>query len=197
MKNNKITKLTALAETKYLSLFDAEYKNKKGTTKHWTIASRKSYETLKDQYFQDKKKNMDAVVIAAIHKESKKLVLIKQFRVPVNDFIYELPAGLIDNNESIETAVARELKEETGLSLLEIDREKTKKGVYVSTGMTDESVALVYCTCTGKITNKYLEDDEDIEAILVSRSEAEELLKRDVKMDIKAYMLLESFVNSQ
>jgi ADP-ribose pyrophosphatase len=197
MKNNKITKLTSLAETTYLSLFDAEYKNKKGTIKHWTIASRKCYETLKDQYFQDKKENMDAVVIAAIHKESKKLSLIKQFRVPLNDFIYELPAGLIDNNESIEIAVARELKEETGLSLLEIDREKTKKGVYVSAGMTDESVALVYCTCTGEITNKYLEDDEDIQAILVSRSEAEELLKEDVKMDIKAYMLLQSFVNSQ
>jgi NTP pyrophosphohydrolases including oxidative damage repair enzymes len=197
MKNNKITKLTALSETKYLSLFDAEYKNKKGNTKHWIIASRKCYETLKDQYFQDKKENMDAVVIAAIHKENKKLVLIKQFRVPLNDFIYELPAGLIDNNESIEIAVARELKEETGLSLLEIDREKTKKGVYVSAGMTDESVALVYCTCIGEITNKYLEDDEDIEAILVSRSEAEELLKKDVKMDIKAYMLLQSFVSSQ
>lgn len=196
MKNNKITKLATLAETKFLSLFDAEYKNKKGTTKHWIIASRKSYETLKNQYFQDKKENMDAVVIAAIHKENKKLVLIKQFRVPLNDFIYELPAGLIDNNEDIETAVARELKEETGLSLLEIDKEKTKKGVYVSPGMTDESVALVYCTCIGEITNTYLEDDEDIEAVLVSRSEAEELLKKDVKMDIKAYMLLQSFVNS-
>lgn len=197
MKNNKITKLTVLAETKYLSLYDAEYKNKKGTTNHWTIASRKRYETLKGQYFEDKKENIDAVIIAAIHKKSKKLVLIKQFRVPLNDFIYELPAGLIDNNESIETAVARELKEETGLSLLEIDREKIKKGVYVSPGMTDESLALVYCTCAGEITNKYLEDDEDIEAILVSHSEAEELLKEDVKMDIKAYMALQSFVDSQ
>ncbi|MBC2582627.1 NUDIX hydrolase [Clostridium sp. DJ247] len=196
MKNNKITKLTVLAETKYLSLFDAEYKNKKGTTKHWTVASRKCYETLKGQYFQGKEENMDAVIIAAVHKESEKLALIKQFRIPLNDFIYELPAGLIDNNESIETAVARELKEETGLSLLEIDREKTKKGVYVSAGMTDESVALVYCTCAGEITNEYLEDDEDIEAILVSRSEAEELLKEDVKMDIKAYMALQSFINS-
>jgi len=197
MKNSKITKLTALAETKFLSLFDAEYKNKKGATKHWVIASRKSYETLKDQYFQDKKESMDAVVIAAIHKGSEKLVLIKQFRVPLNDYIYELPAGLIDNDESIESAVSRELKEETGLSLLEIDKESTKKGIYVSPGMTDESIALVYCTCTGEITNKYLEDNEDIEAILVSRSEAEELLKKDVKIDIKACMLLQSFVNSQ
>lgn len=62
--------------------------------------------------------------------------------------------------------------------------------------MTDESAALVYCTCTGKISNKYLEEDEDIEALLVSRSEAEELLRKDVKMDIKAYMAFQSFINS-
>lgn len=196
MKNKKITKFTALKETKFLNLFDAEYKNKKGTTKHWIIASRKSYETLREQFFQDRKESMDAVVIAATHKESGKLTLVKQFRVPLNDYIYELPAGLIDSNESIETAVARELKEETGLSLLEIDNEKTKKGVYLSPGMTDESVALVYCTCTGEISNEYLEEDEDIEAILVSRSEAEELIRKDVKMDIKAYMALQSFINS-
>lgn len=195
MKNKVIIKLTALRETKFLNLFDAEYKNKKGATKHWIIASRKSYETLREQYFHDRKESMDAVVIAATHKESGKLTLVKQFRVPLNDYIYELPAGLIDDNESIETAVARELKEETGLSLLEIDNEKTKKGVYLSPGMTDESVALVYCTCIGEISNKYLEEDEDIEAILISRSEAEELLRKDVKMDIKAYMALQSFIN--
>lgn len=196
MKNKGITKFTALKETKFLNLFDAEYKNKKGATKHWIIASRKNYETLREQYFQDGKESMDAVVIAATHKETGKLTLVKQFRVPLNDYIYELPAGLIDGNESIETAVARELKEETGLSLLEIDNEKTKKGVYLSPGMTDESAALVYCTCTGEISSKYLEDDEDIEAILISPSEAEELLREDVKMDVKAYMALQSFINS-
>lgn len=195
MKDKRITKLTTLAETKFLSLFNAEYKNKKGATKHWTIASRKSLEILKEQYFQDRKEKVDAVVMNAIHKESEKLVLIKQFRVPLNDFIYELPAGLIDSNESIESAVARELKEETGLSLLEIDEEKTRNIAYVSPGMTDESLALVYCSCTGEITSKYLEENEDIEAMLVSRSEAEELLKKDVKMDIKAYMALLSFIN--
>ncbi len=196
MKNKGITKFTALKETKFLNLFDAEYQNKKGATKHWIIASRKNYETLREQYFQDRKESMDAVVIAATHKETGKLALVKQFRVPLNDYIYELPAGLIDGNESIETAVARELKEETGLALLEIDNEKTKKGVYLSPGMTDESAALVYCTCTGEISSKYLEDDEDIEAILISPSEAEELLREDVKMDVKAYMALQSFINS-
>lgn len=191
--NNKIKKLTLLKETKFLSLYDAEYENRKGNVRHWTIASRKGYETLNSEYFKDKKESVDAVIIAALHEDSKKLVLIKQFRIPLNDYVYELPAGLIDENENIDTAVIRELKEETGLSLQKINHEKSRIGVYASVGMTNESLALIYCSCTGDITSKYLEDDEDIETILVSMEDAKELLSKDIKMDIKVYMILQSF----
>jgi ADP-ribose pyrophosphatase len=193
LKGIKVNNLTLLAETKFLSLVDAEYENKKGTTKHWIIASRKDFKTLKNQYFNEVKEKIDAVVIMALHKELKKLVLIKQFRVPLNDYVYELPAGLVDEDELMEQAVKRELREETGLNLLEIDYNKTKNGVYISAGMTDESVALVYCSCEGTVSNKYLEADEDIETLLISQEEAKEILRETTKMDIKVYMLLQSF----
>lgn len=192
---NRIKKLISLSETKFLSLYDAEYENKKGSSKHWSIASRKNFDTLKSQYFEGKEELIDAVIIAALHKESKSLVIIKQFRIPLNDYIYELPAGLLDKNESMETAVDRELKEETGLSLIEINHKKTKNKVYVSPGMTDESVAMVYCTCDGIISNKYLEDDEDIEAMLVTQEQAKTLLNKDIKMDIKVLLTLQSFIS--
>lgn len=195
MGNNRIKKLTSLFETKFLSMYDAEYINKKGSSKHWTIASRKNFDALKSQYFEGKEEVIDAVIIAALHKESKSLVIIKQFRIPLNDYVYELPAGLLDKNESIETAVTRELMEETGLSLIEINVEKTKNKVYVSAGMTDESVAMVFCTCEGTISNKYLEEDEDIEAMLLNQEEARALLKKDNKMDIKVLLTLQSFAS--
>ncbi|SKA86317.1 ADP-ribose pyrophosphatase [Clostridium sp. USBA 49] len=195
MDNNRIKNLTVLAQTKYLSLYDAEYINKKGIKKHWTIASRKDFNTLKEKFFKGREQNIDAVIIAALHKESKSLVLIKQFRVPLNDYVYEIPAGLLDGNETIEQAVKRELKEETGLNLIKINNEKSKNKVYVSVGMTDESVAMVYCTCEGEISNKYLEDDEDIETILVSQEKAKELLKQNINMDIKAWMTLQVFAS--
>ena len=190
---NKLKKLTPMAESKFLSLYDAQYENRKGKEKHWIIASRKDYNTLNSQYFEDKEDTIDAVIIAALHKETKSLVLIRQFRIPLNDYVYELPAGLLDENETMETAVNRELKEETGLSLVEINYSKTNKKVYVSAGMTDESVALVYCTCEGTISNTYLEDDEDIEAMLVSQDKAKELLQGNIKMDIKVALMLQSF----
>ncbi|MBS5317817.1 MAG: NUDIX hydrolase [Clostridiales bacterium] len=192
MHTNAIRKLKPLAQTRFLNLYDAEYENKKGMTKHWMIASRKDYDTLSAQYFHKGEEKTDAVVIAALHKESEKLVLIKQFRLPLNDYIYELPAGLIDPNETPETTLGRELKEETGLELVSLVKAQDK--LYLSAGMTDESVCLMYCICTGEVSIDYLEADEDIEPFLVSREDAKKLLQSGEKLDIKTYLLLQSFV---
>ncbi|MBQ8999625.1 MAG: NUDIX hydrolase [Clostridium sp.] len=195
MNNTKITKVNPLVETKFMGLYDIEYKNKQNTDRNWTVASRKNKEQLEEIYLQNKEDKIDAVVIAALHKEENKLVVIKQFRVPINNYIYELPAGLVDNSEDIKTTVARELKEETGLELIDINNINSIDKVYLSPGMTDESVAFVYCTCSGKISKEYLEADEDIEAILVSQEEAKELLKGNTKIDIKFYLTLQMFAN--
>lgn len=192
MHTNAIRKLKPLAQTRFLNLYDAEYENKKGMTKHWMIASRKDYDTLSAQYFHKGEEKTDAVVIVALHKESEKLVLIKQFRLPLNDYIYELPAGLIDPNETPETTLGRELKEETGLELVSLVKAQDK--LYLSAGMTDESVCLMYCICTGEVSIDYLEADEDIEPFLISREDAEKLLQSGEKLDIKTYLLLQSFV---
>ncbi len=194
MKNTKIKDIKTLVKTKFVSLYDVEYKNKKNEDRKWTVASRKCEEELREVYLNDKEDNIDAVVICALHKSENKLVLIKQFRVPINNYIYELPAGLVDNNEEMETAVRRELKEETGLDIININKENSKDKLYLSPGMTDESVAFVYCTCEGELSKDFLEDDEDIEAILVSREEAKEILKGNDIIDIKSYLMLQMFV---
>lgn len=196
MKESKIRKLSLMAGSKYLSLYSCDYENKAGNIKNWTIASRKSHSILKEQYEGIRAEKVDAVVMVAMHRDTDKLVLVRQFRVPINDYIYELPAGLIDGNEDVKTALRRELKEETGLELLDIDINKSKEKVYISPGMTDESVALMYCTCRGTVCKDYLEEDEDLECVLVSREEAGELLKSDSKIDIKAYIILQSFANN-
>ena len=138
---------------------------------------------------------IDAVIICAYHKEKNKLVIIKEFRVPINKYIYELPAGLVDSSDDdFSSAVIRELKEETGLDVVKIKEDLSSKQVYLSPGMTDESAAFVYCICEGEVSNKYLEDDEDIEAILVSQEEAKTIIKNnDIPMDIRVYLALQSF----
>ena len=191
----KIKDVTTLVKTKFVGLYDVEYENKNNDIRHWMVASRKDENNLKEIYINDKEDKIDAVVIAAYHKSEKKLVLIKQFRVPINSYIYELPAGLVDNEEGIEKAVKRELKEETGLELISINNINSNDKLYLSPGMTDESVAFVYCLCDGNLSKEFLEEDEDIEAFLVSKEEAKEIINGREKIDIKSYLLLQMFIN--
>lgn len=196
MANTKITKAKELVGTKYLSLYQLDVVNKAGQDKVWMVASRKSMDEINDIYMNNKEQDIDAVVIVPIHKETGKLVLVNQFRVPINGYILELPAGLIDNKEDFEVAVKRELKEETGLDLVKIDKDLTRNKVYMSPGMTDESIALVYCLCSGELSTEHLEVDEEIEPLMVSKEEAKEILKSEaLRIDVKAYLVMKDYIN--
>ncbi len=191
---SRVKKIKVLSKNKFLSLYSADYINKKGNLKNWTIASRKDLETLENKFFNKEEDKIDAVVIIAEHVDENKLVVIRQFRVPINDYVIELPAGLVDGNEGFEEAVKRELKEETGLDLIEIDKEGTSEKVYVSAGMTDESIALVKCTCKGTISKENLEEDEDIEVVMLTKEDAKELIKSKENIDVKALMAIQNFI---
>ncbi|MCI6691334.1 MULTISPECIES: NUDIX hydrolase [unclassified Clostridium] len=193
---SKVKNIKTLSKTKYLSLYSADYTNKKGNLKNWIIASRKSLEDIENKFFNNEEDKIDAVVIIAKHVDEDKLVVIRQFRVPINDYVIELPAGLVDGSESFEEAVRRELKEETGLDLIEIDREATKEKVYISVGMTDESIALVKCTCNGVVSQENLEEDEDIEVVMLNKEEAKELINSNENIDVKALLVIQNFILS-
>lgn len=55
----------------------------------------------------------DYVLIIATN-DIGEILVEKQYRRGVDDFVYELPAGWIEHNEQVENAALRELKEETG-----------------------------------------------------------------------------------
>ena len=86
MSKTIVKELKVLSKTKFLSLYNADYINRGGKEKTWTIASRKTKEALEDQFFNGKEDKVDAVVILAYHKDEKKLVAIKQFRIPLNNY---------------------------------------------------------------------------------------------------------------
>lgn len=68
--------------------------------------------------FQTRPKDspIDGVGIVAILQKPSgpELLLQKQFRPPINKVVIEVPAGLVDANESAAQSAVRELKEETG-----------------------------------------------------------------------------------
>lgn len=57
---------------------------------------------------------MVRLIYAVLKDDPEKIVLVRQYRYPINKYIYELPAGLIDEGETSEQTAIREMKEETG-----------------------------------------------------------------------------------
>ena len=101
-----------LTDCKWANLFEVDYARKKQPRKRWIMCSRN------DDPVADASRADAVVIVATIDTDGeKKLVVTKEFRVPIWDFEYGFPAGLIDDGEDVETTVARELKEEVRLLL--------------------------------------------------------------------------------
>ena len=177
-----------LTNLKWLNMFDVDYVDQDGRHRSWQIASRsKAPKCITGQF------NMpDAVVIVPFHTAENKVVIIKEYRVPLADYEYGFPAGLIDPGETIEQTARRELQEETGLTVTRFL--KISAPVYSSAGMTDESVAMVYVECNGQPSTAGNTSSELIEVQLVSRTQASRMCENPtLKFDVKAWLVLVRF----
>lgn len=87
--------------------------------------------------FREVVKHSGGVVILA--KKEDKILLVKQFRYPMKEVLYELPAGKLEIGEDPFEAAKRELEEETGYCA----NKWTDLGyVYTSPGYSDEKLYL-------------------------------------------------------
>lgn len=169
---------------KFLNLFTLKFKDKNNIIKEYYLASRRNKEDLS---CVSKKHNFcDAVMIVPITKDSK-LVMIKQYRPIIDDYIYEFPAGIIDSGESIQEAAERELYEETGLKVIEY--REILKPCYTSVGMTDESISIVEAIVDGIPTAENAEESEDIEIVLVDINQAKDIVERNI-VSIKTALII-------
>ena len=124
------------------------------------------------------------------------MVITREYRVPLNNYEYGFPAGLIDAGESVEQATRRELKEETGLKVTRFI--KTSPPIYSSAGMTDESVAMVYVECEGTPSSKANTEFELIEVLLITPAEAFRMCSDStLRFDAKAWLEISQFADKR
>jgi ADP-ribose pyrophosphatase len=184
----KVTGVKKITDYRFLNMFEIFYQDKTGKDRMWQLASRSPEPKCTSGEFE----SADAVVIVPLHLQQQKLVIIKEFRVPLGGYQYGFPAGLIDEGESMFDSVRRELKEETGLQLIDIL--KTSPPIYSSSGLSDESISMVYVTCEGAISSEFNTANEDITAMFVSAAEAGELCEDEtLKFDVKTWLVLSTF----
>ena len=187
----EIKEARKLTDEKWLNLFDVKYVAKTGDEKSWQLATRqKEPKCVTGRYDRP-----DAVVIVPFHKVKDKMVITREYRVPLNDYEYGFPAGLIDGGESVEQATRRELREETGLTVSRFI--KMSPPIYSSAGMTDESVAMVYVECEGTPSNTANTEFELIEVLLITPAEAFRMSSdATLKFDAKAWLEISQFAEN-
>lgn len=187
MEIKNADKLTSL---KWLNMFEIAYVDKDGRPGRWQLASRfRAPKCITGKY-----DSPDAVVIVPFHRTENKVVITREYRVPLADYEYGFPAGLIDSGETIKQAARRELQEETGLVVTRFLR--ISPPLYSSAGMTDESVSMVYVECDGTPSTDGNQDSEMIEVHLVSRDQASKICEDPaLKFDAKAWLVLAKFAD--
>jgi 8-oxo-dGTP pyrophosphatase MutT (NUDIX family) len=165
----QILSIKKLIQGKWLSLKEINYIDYFGKHRKWESVERVA--------------SNGAVVILATLMHSKELILIRQYRPPVNNNIIEFPAGLIDDGETPEETATRELQEETGYTGKIIS---SSINSYSSPGLTSEKITFVKMLIDETLPENIhpqtkFDEGEFIELIKIPIQNLEEFIKISAK----------------
>ena len=117
--------------------------------------------------------------------EQDRLLLVKQFRKPLEKVILEIPAGKIDPGEgkNPEMTAARELEEETGYRAKSLSH---LTSMYLSPGFANEVLHIYHAQGVEKVENPLAQDeDEVLELYHLTLEEAQQAMKDQLICDAK------------
>ena len=179
-----------LLNTKFVRVFDLQY----APGRHYYEATRREQKDLVAAMDEDAFRSMvpDAVSLCVVwHTEGRedRILLNREFRYPLGQFVLSVPAGLIDpedrgrnREDAVRQAAVRELYEETGIRMTDRDAfTMLHPCLFSSPGLTDESNAVVRVDLFGhdekELTQSHAEGSEKFEGFLmVYRKEARRML---------------------
>ena len=186
---SRVGQIQQKTHNRFLNFYEFEAIHRDGRVSPYYVSSRaKSVDQLKAVNHQNKP---DGVILYAVYGESKdKVVLIRQFRYPLGDYVYEFPAGLVEEGEDMLEAGIREMFEETGLTFTPREGGSYSRPFFTTIGMTDESCGTVFGYCSGEPTSCHQEASEEIQVVIADRNECRRILKEENVAIMCAYMLM-------
>jgi ADP-ribose pyrophosphatase len=121
-----------------------------------------------------------SAVMMAVDDDAR-VMLVRQYRLPADQYMWELPAGKIDEGENALQAARRELGEETGLTA-----KKWKKLVifYPSPGYVEEKMT-IYLARELTQGDSHPMEDERIETRWFTKKELRKMIAENKIVDAK------------
>ena len=191
----KYTNIHKLSDNKFLNLFHLDALTDSGRPFDYFFVSRRKADNIK--LLTGDSAAEGVVIYPVLREDPEKIVLIRQYRYPLGDHLYELPAGLIDEGETPDAAAVREMKEETGLSF-EVyagGDGAYRRPFFMGAGFTDESCNAVFGYASGTVSRDALEDTESIQVLTADIRVVRRIL-REEKVSIRAAYLLMNFLHA-
>ncbi len=165
----ELIRFEKVKDGKYLKNYELTYLNKAGKEKTYEIVSRKELKEIADIG-----KMSSGISIVATCND--KMLLLHEFRMGINKKVYNLCAGMLEEGESLEECIERELYEETGLKLKRIKR--ILPASYAAVAISDLTTYIVFAEVEGTLGD-HTSVNEEIKAGLYSREEVAALLDKE------------------
>lgn len=181
----------------WINKYLLHYRQPDGSPYVYEAASRKkpaAFATQLERLGAGEAPRTDAVGMVPLLPDGS-VLLIREFRYPLNSWCISFPAGLIDEGESLTEAVARELAEETGYRLREDLGDAAVRVLpqtgFSSTGMSEESVQVVYAFVEAG-GEAHPEAAELIQPFVLKRSEIRPFLEANrIPIGTRCQLILE------
>ena len=169
----KFESIRKIHEGQFITRYDVDYVTVEGNRKTYEMISRnKNMETLEEL----QNKAPDSVIMILTDESGEHLLISREYRMAMAQWIYNFPAGLIDPGETPEESAKRELWEETGLSLIRID--DILDNSYSAIGFSNERNICVIGAAAGEF-RKSTSDAEEIIPGWYTKAEIRELLRKE------------------
>lgn len=178
-----LKKLEKIYQGKFLTYYVATFDLENGGIKEYELVSRDPNLTI-ETFGKNK---CAGVGMVTFNVGKTKILLQREFRPATNRWVYNFPAGLIDEGETALEAAKREVTEETGLKVVKVDAVLSPS--FASQGTSDELMQIVICECEGEISGS-IYAEEEIKPAWYTKEQIKKLLDEGAYMSVRTQMFL-------
>lgn len=179
----ELLSMEKVKDGRYLKNYELTYRNKAGREKKYEIVSRSEIAGT-----ESIGQRVSGISIVAYHED--RMLLLREFRMGVNRFVYNLCAGMLEEGESLEECIQRELYEETGLSVGKILNILPPS--FAAVAFSDVKTQIAFVEVEGAFED-HTSENEQIMAGFYTKEEVRELLETEEfssRAQIAAYFFM-------